>query len=124
MQLSLRLFSTPLAVCTLPPDAITLTPNTDFYSITRTPDELSLVLPEANVPPGATAEAGWRCFYVEGPLPFDAVGILAGLTAPLAAADISIFSISTYKTDYLLVRQDDLEKACKTLTDAGYSIIK
>jgi hypothetical protein len=76
---------------------------------------------ETDIPPGATSESGWRCFYVEGPLPFDAVGILAGLTAPLAAA-ISIFSVFSYKTDYLLVRLNDLEKACVNLIYAGYSI--
>ncbi len=124
MPLTLRLLPQILAICTLPPEADPPMTDTDFYSITRTPDELSLVLPETDIPPGATCEAGWRCFYVDGSLPFDAVGILAGLTAPLAAADISIFSVSSYKTDYLLVRQDDLEKACVTLTDAGYSILK
>ena len=122
MPLTLRLFPQVLAICTLPPETDLPMTDTDFYSITRTPDELSLVLPETDIPPGATSESGWRCFYVEGSLPFDAVGILAGLSAPLAAADISIFSVSSYKTDYLLVRQNDLEKACVTLIYAGYSI--
>ncbi len=124
MALTLRLLPQILAICTLPPEADPPMTDTDFYSITRTPNELSLVLPETGIPPGTTCESGWRCFYVEGVLPFDAVGVLADLTAPLAAADISIFSVSSYKTDYLLVRQVDLKKACVTLTDAGYSILK
>ena len=124
MSLTLRLLPQILAICTLPPEADPPMTDTDFYSITRTPDELSLVLPETDIPPGATCESGWRCFYVDGSLSLDAVDILADLTAPLAAAEISIFSVSSYKTDYLLVRQVDLKKACVTLTDAGYSILK
>lgn len=124
MPLTLHLLPQTLAICTFPPNTIPPTPNTDFYSITRTPDELSLVLPTTDIPPGATAELDWRCLYIKSPLPFDAIGILAALTAPLAAANISIFSLSTYKTDYILVRQEDLEQTCQTLNDAGYSILK
>ena len=112
-----------LAVCTLPPDAAIPALDTDFYSLTRTPDELSLVVPESLAPSDATIEPGWRCLQVQGPLPFNIVGVLAGLTAPLAAAGISIFSLSTYQTDYLLIQQDDIERACHTLSDAGYTII-
>ena len=92
MPLTLRLLPQILAICTLPPEADPPMTDTDFYSITRTPDELSLVLPETDIPPGATCESGWRCFYVDGSLSLD---ILADLTAPLAAAEISIFSVSS-----------------------------
>ena len=122
MPHTLHLLQETLAVCSLPPDTIPRIPAADFWAIVRTPDELSLVVPEAEIVPGAIVELGWRGLYVEGPLPFEAIGILAGLTTVLAAAGVSIFSISTYRTDYLLLCQHDLEKACGTLVKAGYSV--
>ena len=72
-------------------------------SITRTPDELSIVCPEEAVPPDdVTSEDGWRALKVPGPIPFETTGVLAGIAAPLAAAGISIFAISTFDTDYVL----------------------
>ncbi|MBI4366630.1 MAG: ACT domain-containing protein [Deltaproteobacteria bacterium] len=86
-----------------------------FVSITRTPDETSIVCPEAEIPPSGQAERGYRIFQVEGPLTFDLVGILAELSGALARAQITVFAISTYDTDYLLVREADLEKAVTAL---------
>jgi hypothetical protein len=91
-----------------------------FVSVTRTSDELSIVCAEEQVPMDITAERGWRALKVEGPLDFGLTGILAGLAAPLAAAGISIFAISTYDTDYLLVREERLEEAIDVLAGAGY----
>jgi hypothetical protein len=93
-----------------------------FFSLTRTGDELSIVSPSAEVPLDATAETGWRCLKVEGPLPFDMTGVLAALSAPLADAAIPIFVISTYDTDYLLVKAKDLDRACSTLSVEGHEV--
>ena len=113
-----------LAVCRLHPDekvpawAIEAT----YFSVTRTPDELSIVCPEPNVPPGTDSEKGWRALGVEGPLDFSLVGILAGATKPLAEAGVSVFAISTYDTDYILVKEESLETAKTALREAGYGI--
>ena len=93
-----------------------------FHSITRTNDELSVVSASTDVPAGARAETGWRCLRVEGPLPFEMTGVLAALSTPLARAEIPIFVVSTYDTDYLLVKAADLENACATLRDEGFVV--
>ncbi|HEY0836909.1 MAG TPA: ACT domain-containing protein [Azospirillum sp.] len=86
-----------------------------LVSVTRTAEELSVVCPEHRVPEGVRAERGWRAFKVDGPLDFALTGILAGLAAPLADAGVSIFALSTFDTDYLLVRAPDVERAVTTL---------
>ena len=104
----------------------------NFFSVTRTPEELSIVCQEssipanipANIPAGFRVEKGWSCLKVEGPLDFGLTGILAGISRTLADNDISIFAVSTYDTDYILVREKDLECACKALEGAGYEITK
>lgn len=93
-----------------------------FTSITRTADELSIVCREPDVPDDTTAERGHRLFRVEGPLPFDAVGVLAQLTAALAAAGVSILAIGTYETDYLLVRESLVATAVGALRAAGCGV--
>ena len=93
-----------------------------FLSMTRTEGELSIVSSSADVPAGVTSETGWCCLRVEGPLPFDMTGVLAALSAPLAKAEIPIFVVSTYDTDYLLVKAADLERACATLSDEGFVV--
>lgn len=94
----------------------------DFFSLTRTPDELSIVCNQADVPDGAQGERDWRCLRVEGTLDFALTGILASLAAPLADAKISIFAISTFDTDYLLVKENHLQNALRVLTAAGHHI--
>lgn len=93
-----------------------------FLSITRTPDELSIISSTTDVPAGARAEAGWRCLKVEGPLAFEMTGVLASLSAPLARAGVPIFVVSTFDTDYVLVKAEDLEKACSALRGEGHVI--
>jgi hypothetical protein len=95
-----------------------------FFSITHTADELSVVCRQDAVPEGVTCERGWRCLRVAGTMPFSVVGILASLTAPLVGAGISAFAISTFDTDYLLVKEDDFGKAITALEQAGHSITK
>jgi hypothetical protein len=114
------------AVCRLGADA-TIPPWAtagSFFSITRSPDELSVVCRQDAVPEGVACERGWRCLRVAGTMPFSVVGVLVSLTAPLAQNGISIFSISTFDTDYLLVKDDEIEKAITVLQQAGHSITK
>ena len=123
-SLNLLVLPIQLAVCRLPADAsipVWATGNT-FLSITRTADELSVVCEEGMVPPQKKAERGWRCFKVQGPLDFSLTGILNLMSVPLAEAKISIFVISTFDTDYLMVREASFEQAKQVLTGAGHSV--
>ena len=108
-----------LAVCRLPAsDRIpswALELHEGFVSITRTPDELSIVCPQEAVPPDTQVEEDWRALVVAGPIPFEATGVLSALANPLAEAGIPIFAISTYDTDYVLVREKNLERALHVL---------
>jgi hypothetical protein len=108
-----------LAICRLPAsDRIpswALELREGFVSITRTPDELSIVCPQEAVPPDTQVEEGFRALKVPGPIPFDQTGVLASIANPLAAAKIPIFAISTYDTDYVLVREADLDRALDAL---------
>lgn len=90
--------------------------------MTRTIDELSVVCTETSVPPDVLSERGWRALKVQGPLDFSLTGVLAALTAPLAAAAIPIFALSTYQTDYVLVHGRDLTRASEALTEAGHTV--
>jgi len=78
------------------------------------------VLPEESVRVDWQAEKGWRCLKLHGPLDFSLTGILAALATPLAEAGISIFAISTYDTDYILVRDKDLARARSVLAECGH----
>jgi hypothetical protein len=121
--LSLHVLPERLAVCRLPPDAPVPAPlSRGFWSATRTQDELSVVLPEAEARPEWKAERGWRGFAVAGPLDFSLTGILASIASPLAAAGVSLFALSTYDTDYVLVREADLERAAQALREAGHAV--
>ncbi|MDR6291726.1 MULTISPECIES: ACT domain-containing protein [Inquilinus] len=117
-RLVLSLLPETLAVARLPAGAALpgwIDWTDPFVTVSRTRDELSVVCPEARLPADVQAERGWRGFKVEGPLDFALTGILARLAAPLAEAGISIFAISTYDTDYLLVRGGDLDAATAVL---------
>jgi hypothetical protein len=113
-----------LALCRLGADAALpdWALSSAFLSITRTNDELSVVCPQEVVPAEVRCEKGWKCLRVEGPLDFSEVGILASLTAVLAAADVSLFAISTFDTDYLLVKDVDLERGVTALREAGHRV--
>lgn len=93
-----------------------------FRSVTRTESELSVVCPEGRVPAGVRRESGFRCLEVEGPFEFDAVGVLASLAAPLARAGVPILAISTFDTDYLLVKEAHLDAARRALEGAGHVV--
>src|ERR1700738_1746053 len=94
----------------------------DFFSITRTRDELSIVCVAAQVPGGVAAETGWRALKVTGPFALSEIGVLAALATPLAKATVSLFAISTVDTDYLLVSEKQLHAAIAALKGAGHGV--
>jgi uncharacterized protein len=122
--LKLRVLAGELAVCRLPADAPApaTPPSATLFSITRTREELSVVCDAAQAPAGAQIQAGWRALQVAGPLDFALTGILASIAAPLALAGVSLFAVSTYDTDYVLVGEDALDAAVAALRDAGHEV--
>jgi hypothetical protein len=113
-----------LSVCRLGPDGPppAWAAQSPWVSITRTAEELSIVCAESAVPDEVQCVRGWRCLRVAGKLDFALVGVLASLVAPLAEAGISVFVISTYDTDYLMVRGPDLGGALGVLADRGHAV--
>jgi hypothetical protein len=93
-----------------------------LVSITSTPAEVSVVCPTDVAPETEHAHPGWRLLTVRGPLEFDLTGIMAALAGELAAAGVSLFAVSTYDTDHVLVKAVDLERAVKALREAGHDI--
>ena len=79
-------------------------------------------VPEEAVPPEVRCERGWRCLRVEGPLDFSEIGVLASLSSVLATTGVSLFAISTFDTDYLLVGEADLERSVTALREAGHRL--
>jgi len=93
-----------------------------LLSITRRAEELSIVCEATRVPPGLQASSGWRALEVEGPIPFEVFGLLERLIHPLAESAIPIFAVTTYDTDLVLVRAQDLVRALEVLRAAGHSV--
>lgn len=120
----LMLASLPLAVCRLDPTAPipAWAANAPYFSITRTPRELSIVCPESVVPVDVTASRDWRAFRLDGPQPLDQTGILASITGPLAAAHVSVLAIATYDTDYVLIPAAQQRTAITALETAGHEV--
>jgi hypothetical protein len=94
-----------------------------FFSVTRTADELSIVCPAGQVPGDVHHENDWACLKLEGPFPFSETGILSSFVQPLSDRAIPIFAISTFDTDYVLVKHAWVEKAIQTLSDAGHHAV-
>jgi hypothetical protein len=97
-------------------------PSAEFVSVTRTAEELSVVASAALVPSDLPATRGWRVIQLVGPVPLEAVGVLARLTRVLSQEEVNIFAISTYDTDYILTPADKLERAVAALGTAGYAL--
>ncbi len=93
-----------------------------FFSLTRTGDELSVVTELSRVPVGVRSQPGWRVLKVHGPFVLSEIGVLASLAAPLAEAKITLFAVSTFDTDYLLVASETLPAAIAALERAGHTI--
>ena len=125
-RLTLLIMDGLFAICRL--DAASSIPSwatvCRFHSVTRTSDELSVVCDQDAVPEGIPCERGWSCLRVAGTLPLSAVGILASLVGPLAEAHISVFAISTFDTDYLLMKGTDLQTAIELLRGQGHEVAK
>lgn len=126
--MNLKVMDLQLFVGRLPQDA--RIPNwalqSEWFCLTRTDDELSIVCPIQAIPPSTSIvfEGPWRALKILGPLDFSLVGILAKLAAILAAAEISIFAISTYDTDYVLVKENRINTAVACLIKEGYIVIE
>ena len=125
-QLTIVIYEKKYAICRLEPnEALPVwARGARFLSVTRTADELSIVCEEEAVPDGVHAERNRRLMQIEGRLAFTLTGVLASVAAPLAKAGISIFAVSTYDTDYLLVSDKDLREAAQALESAGHAIRK
>jgi hypothetical protein len=123
-RLTLIILRETFAICRLEKDA----PIPDWafqgalFSMTQTKEELSIVCPQINIPKGIVCSQGWSCLKVKGPLDLSSIGIISLIAKTLEKERISLFSISTYDTDYLLVKERDLEKAILALTEAGQRI--
>jgi hypothetical protein len=122
-QLSLLVLPGTYAVCGLPADtAFPEWAAGALVSVTRTEDELSVVCREDAVPAGVRCEKGWRCVRVAGKLDFALVGVLASLIVPLAESGVSVFCLSTFDTDIVLVRETDLARTVQELRAAGHRV--
>ena len=124
-HLPLEVLAETLAVCRLPADApvpLWATGPSRFLTVSRTSEELSITAVQASVPPELRCERDYRAFRVKGPLPLNLIGVLAAIADPLAAAGLSIFAISTFDTDYVLVKARDLEPAIAALERAGHQV--
>lgn len=96
----------------------------EFYSITKTSEELSIVCSLNHIPQDVTCERDWRILKIEGPLDFSMIGILSSISGILAKQKVSIFAISTYDTDYILVKDKDIEVSIQALVEENYEIIR
>ena len=121
--MNLRLLDERLAICRLEPTVPAPAWATgSFVALTRTDRELTIVCASREVPPGVHHEAPWRAFEVEGPLDLDETGVMSSLAAPLADAGVPLFAVSSFDTDYLLVREAHLVRAEGALRGAGHEI--
>ena len=112
-----------LPVGTTPPAALfELAGSSALVSVTCTPEEISVVCPSDLAPTAEQSHAGWRLLTVRGPLEFTLTGIMSAMASALAAAGVSLFALSTYNTDHVLVKAADLGRAIDALTEAGHEV--
>lgn len=121
-DMELKILPYSLTVCKV--EKITdIDTSSEFYFIGKTDEEISLVCRTEDTPSAVSArEDGWKGFRIEGILDFSLIGILSKISAILADKKIGIFAVSTYNTDYILVKEDDLERAAQALSKAGYVV--
>lgn len=121
--MELKIIEHKLTVCKLA-DISGINFGAGFYFIGRTDEELSLVCRTEDTPPRTTArDDGWRGFRIQGTLDFSLIGILSRLSGILAEHKIGIFAVSTYNTDYILVKEENFERALRVLASEGYSVV-
>ena len=123
-MLTLSVLPGEYAVCRLPADqAIPAWASAgELLSLTKTPDEFSVVCEAGRVLKGVPHAAGWAALKLHGPFDFALTGILAGVLNPLHTAGVGIFALSTFDTDYVLVQAAQLEQAVSALRGAGYTV--
>ena len=126
LHLKLKVLEGQYAIHRFPPnhEIPSQVSKSEFFSVSKTEDELSIVCSASIQVNAEKTENGWSCFKVFGPLGFSLTGILANLSASLAEAGISIFAFSTYDTDYIMVKKDQLELASKALLVSGHIIVQ
>jgi hypothetical protein len=121
--LTFRLLSEPFAICRLDADAQAPDwPRGAFVSVTRTPQELSIVCEERSVPAHVSSVGGRRALGIQGTIDFSTIGVIAGLTVPLAEAGVSVFVVSTFDTDWVLLQEPELAKSIAVLRAAGHVV--
>lgn len=129
-NLTLKVLPEPLVICRFEPGANISVPNEpdSFFSLTITDQETSVVCSSSNIPSTdskhkKTVEEGWRAFRIEGKLDFSLIGVLSKIASILADKRISLFALSTYDTDYFMVKDADLGVSLETLNQNGYQIV-
>lgn len=122
--LKFRRLAGPYAIVRLGPDVPVSAWATEgeFNSITRTPEELSIVCPADNVPAEINSPHHWMCLKLQGPFPFSQTGVLLSFIEPLSSKGIPIFAISTYDTDYVLIQEEWAGAALNALKHAGHEL--
>ncbi|MCW5941291.1 MAG: ACT domain-containing protein [Fimbriimonadaceae bacterium] len=120
--MTIRLHPWRLSVCRIPPRIGHEAVGGAFSATVSAPNETSVVCEEGREPLGARVEPGWRAFEIQGPIDFDQVGVLASVLNPLADALVPVFAISTYDTDFVMVKETDLRKANRALLLAGHEV--
>ena len=121
--MELKKISHKLTVCKVA-DISEINTTSDFYFIGKTDEELSLVCKTEDTPMKTIErDDGWKCFRIQGVLDFSLIGILSKISGILAENEIGIFAVSTYNTDYILVKEENFEKALKVLEEEGYAVV-
>lgn len=119
--MKVRVHDWRVSVCSLPPDWSGRLGG-PFCATIRTPGETTVIVAEGSEPADAQVEPGWTALEIEGPIPFDQVGVLLRLLAPLAEAGVPIFAVSTYASDVVLIKRADSSRALEALASAGLEI--
>ena len=121
---TLNVLEERLAVCRVDPasEVPDWAVTAPLFSVTRTADELSIVCPEELVPSGVKCETGWRCLKLAGSFEFSMVGVLLAVLGPLAEAGVGVFAVSTFDTDYVLVKEGQLDLAIGALRGSGHRV--
>lgn len=125
-QLQLLLLDEMYGICVFPgtnpiPEWAAMT---SLFSVTRTEKELTIVCPQSIIPPDSEQDLNWLCFRIDGSFDLNQIGVISSLAVPLAQAGISIFVVSSYDTDYILVKEEKVEKAIAVLSDNGHLIAR
>jgi uncharacterized protein len=126
MRLTLKILDVTLAICQLEPgsEVEEWSDGTGIFCVMRTDDEVTIVCSEDLVPMGVKCSKDWKCIRLVGQYEFSEVGVLSQLALPLAGANVPIFAMSTFNTDYVLVREQDLKRASEALRTAGHEIVQ